>query len=88
MNGEEQRMARNRKAVRNAQKRELLYVGYYGLLIVEYIYRLLTWTPKEVCNGFVDAYNEVSLIKEQKRKQKFSSWVRDRKKYYWITYIC
>lgn len=78
-------MKNNRKSVMRAQMRELMFVGYVILFLVEYIYRLLKWTPRE-SNGFADAYHEVSLVKEQERKQKFSSWARDRKKYFWLKY--
>jgi len=95
MNGEHERMARNRKAIKKAQQKEMLYVGYYVFFIVEYIVKLILWKPSNEdtvvpyvkINAFVETYDNISFVQERRRRQKFSSHVRDRKPFYWKKYL-
>lgn len=86
---ETERMAINRKNIRLAQMKELLFVGYLLWFAIEYLIRLSQWTPKYDgdVNGFEDVYDSMSFIVEQRKFQRMSFWYQQRKHYHWLRYM-
>lgn len=72
----------NNEKIHSFQIKELYYVGYYILFVIEYLIKLL------FTFSFKRAYNEVSFVKERFDKQRDYNYVKCRTKYAWIKYIC
>lgn len=72
----------NNEKIHSLQIKELYYIGYYILFVIEYLIKLL------FAFNFKRAYNKVSFVKERIEKQRDYNYAKCRTKYSWIKYIC
>lgn len=67
--------------IHTAQQKELLFVGFYLVYIVEWIIRLL------ICRSQHRAYRSISFEREAYSNQGNAGYLKTRKHYAWIRYI-
>lgn len=70
----------NHESIHTAQMRELLFIPYYLLYLLEWIYRLTTPPMKT-------AYRDISFEREAKANQQNFDYVEQRKPYSFIKYL-
>lgn len=70
----------NHERIHTAQMKELLYVGFYILYIIEWLLRLIL-----IRDGH-EAYRMISFEVEAYREQDNLNYLKNRKKYDWIRY--
>lgn len=69
----------NHESIHTAQQKELWYVGFYLLYILEWIYRLIFHTKT--------AYSGISFEKEAYEHQWDLNYLENRKPFNWLKYI-
>ena len=71
----------NHESIHYEQEKELGYIGFYLLYILEYLYNRVKYK-----NAY-KAYHEVSFEKEAYANQSDLSYISNRKKYSWLKYL-
>lgn len=64
----------NHEAIHTAQMKELLYIPFYLIYVLEYLFKLIKYKPDE-------AYDNISFEKEAYANEKNKNYLKTRKHY-------
>ena len=73
--------ALNHEAIHSAQGRELLWLPFYVIYLLEFIIRLV------LTLSFKEAYRSISFEQEARIYQAFDDYLPVRTHYYWINFL-
>lgn len=71
----------NHEAIHTEQWKELWYIGFLLLYVIEWLVRLIKYHDKDI------AYRNISFEKEAYANENYSGYIQERKRFNWINYL-